>query len=82
MTDEPSASPQSTKRSKPKRLTILTDLAWEEFDGHEVTVADWSAYDLVIGSKAWVMDEAHRKYVKDAIKEARKRRYPNEKESD
>jgi len=30
----------------------------------------------VIGSKAWVMDDAHRKYAKDAIKAARARRYP------
>jgi len=61
---------------KPKALRILTDLDWPEFEGHEVTLADWSAYDLVIGSKAWVMDDAHRKYAKDAIKAARARRYP------
>jgi hypothetical protein len=37
---------------KPKRLAILTDLDWPEFEGHEITKADWSGYDLVIGSSA------------------------------
>lgn len=61
---------------KPRQLTILTDLDWPEFEGHEVTLADWSMYDLVIGGKAWLMDEEHRKYVDLAIKTARARRYP------
>ncbi len=78
MTTDPSASQPSSRRLKPKRLAILTDLDWPEFEGHEITKADWSGYDLVIGSKAWLMDDAHRKYVKDAIAEARRRRYPKE----
>ena len=79
--DDQSASQPNTKRLKPRRLRILTDLNWEEFNGHEITVANWSEYDLVIGSKSWLMDEQHRKYLDLAIAEARRRRYPPTKKA-
>ncbi len=68
---------------------------WEELNdlvaqGHEVHNADsyvfdedraqHSDYDLVLGPTCWLMDEQHRKYLDLAIKTARARRYPKEKE--
>lgn len=76
--DDLSASLANTKRLKPRRLSILTDLAWEELDGHEVEVTDLSKYDLILSSRAWLMDDAHRKYLPLALAEARRRRYPKE----
>ncbi len=73
----------------PKPLTFLVDpalYAWEEIkayeeQGHVVHVRpdplQWMAgYDLILGPTCWLMDDAHRQYLKLAIQEARRRRYP------
>jgi hypothetical protein len=78
----------------PKPLRILhIGLKWEELtalvtQGHTVddanTIvfgdgrANFADYDIILGPTCWLMDDAHRKYVKDAIAEARRRRYPKE----
>lgn len=75
---------------KPLHILTLPDVAaWPEWEalraqGHViVTVQDIFLntvglldMDLIVGTQAWHLTHKHRKYLKDAIAAARKRRYP------
>ena len=76
----------------PKPLYIVMDpeiVAWEEVQilgdqGHSIvrpdsTALEWGKVDLILSSKAWRMDTAHRKYLPLAIAAGRAHRYPKEK---
>jgi hypothetical protein len=74
-----------SRTPKPLRIAVLAPLdQWQELhdlgaQGHEVVLlTGWESYDVILGPTCWLMDDAHRKYVKDAIAEARRRRYPKE----
>ena len=75
------------KTPKPLRILVDDRLHWKELDdllmqGHEITktrfIIEGEEADIVLAPNAWSMDEAHRKYLPLAIREARKRRYPKE----
>lgn len=62
-------------------LTLWPELRELEAQGHDfMTVLIDDTADLVIGPKCWLMDEQHRRYLPDAIKAARAKRYPKENE--
>ncbi len=75
----------------PKPLYLVVDDPlfdwgeWREREAQGYTIlrlsdpaVDWGKVDVFFSPRAWLMDDAHRKYVKDAIAEARRRRYPKE----
>jgi len=76
----------------PKPLTIWVDARmgeWPEIEalraqGHTLRLIanGWETVDvdLILGPTCWLMDEQHLKYLDLAIKSARARRYPKEKE--
>ena len=76
------------KTQKPLSI-LVTDpvmLEWKEIKElksklHEVCgdgSVRWDPreFDLVLGPNCWMMDEAHRSYLKVAVEAARKKRYP------
>lgn len=77
------------KSPKPLSILIHPDIAewecWQGFrdQGYTIEVMENpKAYDLIMGPNAWQMREGLNKYVKIAIEEGRKVRYPNRKGSD
>jgi hypothetical protein len=74
------------KTPKPLRILTIPEIAeWDEMEayrqqGHVIEIAsDFPTYDLILSPRAWLMDEAHRKFLDLAIANARKVRYPAKK---
>ena len=75
------------KTSKPLSILLTTNRMWDwpgirelSDKGHTVVtltnVVSAEEWDLVLGPNCWLMDEAHKPYLKQAVEAARKRRYP------
>ncbi len=67
--------------SKPLRIAVTDpelfdapELVMLDRQGHTIELLD--KYDLVLGRKAWFMDQKHRQYIAEAVAAARKRTYP------
>lgn len=70
------------RTQKPLKILCFPPVdSWEEIgelreQGHRILLFDPLDMDLILGPRAWRMDEEHRQYLDLAIKEARKVRYP------
>lgn len=71
-----------SKTGKPLKILVTPELYdWPEVEklreqGHEVVKFGFDGVDLVLGPQAHRMSQIERKWLPNAITEARRRRYP------